>query len=176
MGLSAAEDQAHWYVVQTQAGKERLAEGQLRNQNFETFCPTRQRMRRIGKRMCATLDPFFPNYLFVRLDIARQRWRSVNGTIGVAHLVGFGSGSEARPAPLPRGLVEHFQALSTPEGEMRFDEALSPGDRVRIVGGPFHALCGILEKGDAKHRVSILLDILSGTRRVDVARDCLVRI
>ena len=159
-----------WYVAQTQPRKERLALEQLSNQAFETFCPMGRRARKIGKRRVITLEPFFPNYVFVRLDIGRERWRSVNGTIGVVRLVSFG----AEPAPAPTGLVEHMQQLTGPDGELAFDDELGAGDEVRIVGGPLDALCGTLVTVAPKKRVTVLLELLSGATRVEVARNRLV--
>lgn len=159
-----------WYAVQTLPRKERLAEWHLNNQDFATFCPVRRRLRGTGGRARTVFDPFFPSYIFVELDIERQRWRCVNGTVGVARLVCFGSSPGALPTALPRGLVEHLRKASTGEGEIRFDERLAEGDRVRVTGGPFDGLCGILESSGANQRVNILLEILARQTRVEIDR------
>lgn len=163
-----------WYVVQTQPRKERLAEHHLRNQDFVTFCPARPRTRGAGSRTQSVLAPFFPGYLFIELDVARQRWRSVNGTIGVLRLVSFGSSPAALPAPLPEGLVERFRHLSAPDGSMPFDDRFAPGDRVRIMDGPFEDLCGTLESAGDKERVIILLEFLARKTRVEIERGRLI--
>ena len=71
-------------------------------------------------------------------------------------------------------MVERLQELSTPDGELSFDERLVPGDRVRIAGGPFDALCGILERAGEADRVTILLEILSRKTRVEMDRGRLI--
>lgn len=120
------------------------------------------------------LDCFFPGYLFVALDLKREHWRSINGTRGVIRLVGCGGSEEATPTPVPTGIVERLKELSAPNGELRFDEVLSAGDRVRILGGPFDALCGVLQEAGDKERVTILLDILSKQTRVEIERRRLI--
>jgi transcriptional antiterminator RfaH len=147
-----------------------LALQHLGNQKFETFCPLRRIEKRVGKRVVTGLAPFFPSYVFVRFDPAAARWRSINGTIGVLRLVSFGN----EPAAMPRGLVERLLELSGPDGELGFDEHLQAGDTVRIVGGPFDALCGQLVTEAPRKRVTILLDLLSGATRVDVERARLI--
>lgn len=159
-----------WFAVQTQPRKERLALYHLGNQDFETFCPLRRAVRRIGKRQVTALEPFFPSYAFVRLDTQRERWRSISGTIGVARLVSFGN----EPTALPAGLIERFQELSGEDDELAFDEELRAGDKVRIQGGPLDALCGLLITAEPRKRVMVLLELLSGATRVNVARDRLV--
>lgn len=157
--------------MQTQPRKERVALHHLGNQNFETFCPLRRTSRRVGTRNVTVLEPFFPSYAFVRLDIARDRWRSVNGTMGVARLISFG----AEPAAVPDGLVERFRSLCDDDGELAFDEELHSGERVKIVGGPLDALCGELITAEPSKRVTVLLQLLSGATRANIARDRLVR-
>ena len=162
-----------WYVVRSQPRKEALALRHLHNQRIAAFCPMSQLGPRNTRRE-PQFRPFFPSYLFVQLDVERERWRSVNGTIGVIGLVGTGRTSAGRPTPLPEGLIERMQASSATDGKLRFRELLAKGDEVRIVGGPFNTLCGILETSGDADRVTILLDILSKETRVQLSRDILV--
>jgi transcriptional antiterminator RfaH len=160
-----------WFAVQTKPSKERLALHHLANQHFQTFCPFRRIARRVGRRSVSALEPLFPSYVFIRLSPAHQRWRAINGTIGVARIVSFGPS----PTALPRGFVERLQALADSSDEIAFDENLAPGERVRIMGGPLDALCGTLITADARKRVSVLLELLSGATRVDIARSHLIK-
>jgi transcription elongation factor/antiterminator RfaH len=162
-----------WYAVQTRPRGESLALRHLQNQKFEVYCPRRRRTRMIGRNKVTTLNAFFPGYLFVSIDLERQRWRSVNGTIGVLRLVGFGGAQSGRPSPVPRGLVERFRELSHGD-ELRFEESLSPGDAVRVTAGPLSELCGVLETAGDLERVTILVDILSQSTRVKISRDMLI--
>ena len=52
--------------------------------------------------------PLFPRYLFVRLDIGRDRWLSVNSTTGVSRLFT----QAGRPVAVPFGVVENLLAHS----------------------------------------------------------------
>lgn len=169
-----AENNDRWYAVHTQSRKEKLALNHLERQGFDSFCPYHRVSKRSGKKYSDTLLPFFPNYLFVRMDLAQDRWRSVNGTVGVRRLVQFG-GSGA-PDPMPVGLVERFQELSVGNGEISFTQNLSPGDRVRISEGPFAEMYGTLVRADGLERVTILLNILSGETKVELDRRSLVRV
>src|ERR1700694_1974440 len=76
--------EGRWFAVQSLARRERWAAKHLRNQNFSVFLPCRRTTRRHARKLETILAPFFPGYLFVSLDLARDRWRSVNGTFGVA--------------------------------------------------------------------------------------------
>jgi transcription antitermination factor NusG len=86
-----------WYLVRALTNREAFAAEHLERQGFSTFLPRQPRTIRHARRIRVSLAAYFPGYLFVTLDLARQRWRSINGTLGVAHLVGAGE----RPTPVP---------------------------------------------------------------------------
>lgn len=163
-----------WYVAQTRPRDEALARRHLANQDFVSFCPTIKRVLSSGIRRAERFEAFFPGYVFVQLDLERQRWRSVNGTIGILRLVGFGDTGHAIPVPLPIDFVEQLQARSGENGEMRFADELVPGQTVRVIGGPFHQMCGELGSLDGLGRVTVLLDIVAKQTRVRMRRDMLV--
>lgn len=159
-----------WYAVQTQPRKERLALLHLERQSFAAYCPFVRRQRRTATRVVNALEPLFPNYLFVSLDCQAERWRSINGTIGVSRLVSFSNA----PSPIPAGFVERLTVSHENDEEAVFDLSLQAGDRVRIIGGAFDDLCGTLATADARQRVTVLLNLISGETRVSLPRDRLI--
>src|SRR5277367_4580277 len=85
-----------WFLVQTQAKREFGAALQLEAQEFRIFLPHVLKTVRHARKTRTIKAAAFPGYLFVALDIRRDRWRSINGTIGVSRLITGGNG-----APLP---------------------------------------------------------------------------
>jgi transcriptional antiterminator RfaH len=98
-GLAAGE---RWFVVQTRARDEHRAQMHLSQQKYRTFLPTVVRAVRHARKVRNVQAAVFPGYLFVVLDLARDRFRSINGTRGVSRLVTF----EAAPVAVPHGVVE----------------------------------------------------------------------
>src|SRR5262245_16033148 len=78
---------ASWFAVRTLHLREMRAQTQLQQQGFRTYLPKRLKTIRHARKLSTVVAPFFPSYLFVMLDLTRNRWRSVNGTFGVAGLV-----------------------------------------------------------------------------------------
>jgi transcription elongation factor/antiterminator RfaH len=157
--MSPSLSEKRWYAVQCLAHREAGAAAQLRNQDFSTFLPRRRRLARHARRIEIKLTSFFPGYLFVQLDLSRDRWRSVNGTFGVARLVMCGD----QPVPVPRGVVENLQANCDLDGILDWQPALTLGEDVRILSGPFADLVCELEGLDAQGRVRVLLEIMGGS-------------
>jgi transcriptional antiterminator RfaH len=155
-----------WYVVHTQPHAETRAILHLERQGYLIFCPRTRKTMRHARKATRTLAPLFPNYLFVRLDVARDQWRSVNGTRGVVRLIMQGE----TPQPVPRGIVEALQSGRCTNGAMDWTPTFKVGQAVRIADGPFADFVGTLERLDAAGRVRVLLDLLG--RSVSVALRC----
>ena len=120
MQISVAYELAQggrWYLVHTRPNSERKAELNLKAQGFATFLPQVEKTIRHARRFTSVRRPLFSRYLFVRLDIDRDRWLSVNSTIGVSRLFT----QEGRPTAVPIGIVETLLAHSD-AGLTRLDQ------------------------------------------------------
>lgn len=155
-----------WYVAHTRPQAEARACSHLQNQGFEAWLPEYLKKRRHARRSEEVRRPLFPRYLFVRLDLDAERWRSVLGTVGVQHLVG-----GDRPTPLADAVVALLKSRVAEDGLVPVSPALSlqPGDRVRIAEGPLADLEGVFLDIDDKDRVAILLTLMGREMRVQVA-------
>ena len=163
-------DGPRWYVVQSRPHKELYAAANLQNQAFRTFIPQISKTVRHSRRTKTVLVPLFPRYLFVALDFARDRWRSVRGTFGVSCLVMDGD----RPRPVPQGLVEQLIATTNETDGVDFRERLTLGQNVRFLTGPFAEKIGRLVNLDDADRVAVLLEILGAERQIAVAPEALM--
>jgi transcriptional antiterminator RfaH len=151
----------------TSPRKERMAAANLENQGFRSFLPLQRVTRRHARRFTTELVPAFSRYVFVVLDVDAQRWRSVNGTFGVARLIADG----ARPLAVTPGVVETLIMSSDQRGSLLFQPHLAVGDRVRLLAGPFAESLGVLERLDSAGRVQLMLDLIGGSVRVLAPRD-----
>ena len=158
------EDNERWYVARTLPQREFHAARQLLNQNFRTFVPRFWKNRRHARKVETISAPLFPRYIFVVVDPRRDRWRSINGTLGVDRLLMYGG----EPQAVPLGVVENLIAASDEQGNVRFDLHLKEGDAVKVTAGPFADLIGRLERLEDQGRVRVLLEILGGRVRVAI--------
>jgi transcription antitermination factor NusG len=145
-----------WFVARVLPRQENRAQFNLHRLGFRSFVPRLRRTIRHARRLQDTLQPLFPSYIFIVIDLSKQRWRSVNGTFGVASLI---MGAE-RPVPVPRGVVEALVASCESCGAVRFDDSLEIGQKVRILSGPFaETICRLADLDD-RGRVRVLLEIM----------------
>jgi transcriptional antiterminator RfaH len=154
----------YWYVVETHPYAEAKAEAHLRRQGFQTYLPRYRKQRRHARRCEDILAPLFPRYLFVAMDTARQRWRAVQSTLGVARLISFGSS----PTPMRESVITEIRSREAEDGLIRFPPrpAFTYGDTVRVASGPLESYLGFFEGITDSERVAVLLDILGRKTRV----------
>ncbi|MGH6828642.1 MAG: transcription termination/antitermination protein NusG, partial [Rhizomicrobium sp.] len=155
-----------WYAVHCRPHREGTAALHLANQHFTTFLPCRDALRRHARRIEKVRRPFFPGYLFIRLDTGRDRWRSINGTVGVVRLVM----NDDHPTPAPEGIVETLIAACDGDGNLGWNSEFKVGQKVRVISGPLTDLVGELEQLTDTQRVRVLLDIMGGRTRVRIPR------
>lgn len=147
--------QAHWYVLNVKPHKERIVNRFLRSKEVEVYFPT-LRVQPVNPR-ASTIRPYFPGYLFVRLDLQDRGKNALRWTPGTRGLVRFGS----EPAMVPDALISELRERVAEANEMRDDPELQSGDRVRITGGPFEGYEGLFDTYLSGHdRAQILLAFL----------------
>lgn len=168
-GMSRGLDEDRWFAVHTLQHREFGAAKQLEFQGYRVFLPLHQKTVRHARKFRTTKAPFFPRYLFVQMSLARHQWRSVNGTFGVSRLVM----ANDLPMPVPSGIVEALDAITDETGVLSFSSRLRPGQKVRILSGPFAQQIGELRHADDKNRVQILLHLMGAQLMVRATTEIL---
>ena len=160
-----------WYVVQTQANAENKAVANLRRQGFATYLPRYLKRRRHARRVDFVPAALFPRYVFVEIDMAVHRWRSIYSTVGVSRLVCNGD----CPAPVPDDVVGSLRSRENASGLVQFDQRpkFTIGDKIRVMEGAFCDCLGIFDGMSDSERVEILLDLLGRKVRVLIGAEAI---
>ena len=166
----ALEGNERWFFVHTQPHSERKAELHLGAQGFRAFLPQIQKTIRHARQLRTVRAPLFPRYMFLILDLGRDRWLSVRSTVGVSSLFT----CEDRPVPVPSGVAEALIARTNEAGLALFDAGLRTGQTVRILSGPFADFVGTLERLDTAGRVRVLLTMMGTAVPVTLHRSALL--
>ncbi|NPA26667.1 MAG: transcription termination/antitermination protein NusG [Chloroflexi bacterium] len=151
-----------WYVVHCYSGSEnkvkrnleqRIESMGMKDKIFEVIVPTEEEIEiKDGKRRIVERR-IFPGYILVYMIMDEDSWHVVRNTPGVTGFVGMGS----KPTPLRP--EEVAQILKRMESETpRIKITFKPGERVRIIDGPFRDFTGKVAEIDmdrAKVRVLV---------------------
>lgn len=157
----------HWYVAYTQSTKEMVAYQNLIEQGFDAYLPRFKKIRRHARKVDEVLAPLFPRYIFVGMNLDNAKWRSVNGTRGISHLL---CSSESRPAVISTHAIEALKSQEVSEGVVPVTSlsVFVKGDKVRVLDGMFKDQVAVFDKlGDA-NRVQLLLNFLGRETNVSM--------
>ena len=159
----------NWYIFQSKTRKEDLLCEQLRIREIEIFFP-RLRVRPVNPR-ARKVRPYFPGYVFGRLDLDQVGRSMVDWIPGALGLVSFGGDPASVPDHLINTLRQHLEVINAANNpaSLRY----RPGDIVAIQGGPFSGYEAIFDVHlPGRDRVEVLLKLLQGYQlRVELPLD-----
>jgi transcriptional antiterminator NusG len=161
-GLEEEGDGRAWYVVHCYSGYEnkvrhnleqRIESMGMKDKIFDVVVPTEEEIEvKEGKRRTVERR-VFPGYILVNMILSEESWYVVRNTPGVTGFVGMGN------TPTPLRPEEVAQIIKRMEAEApRIKVTFKPGERVRIVDGPFNDFRGTVSEIDmerAKVRVMV---------------------
>ncbi len=148
----------YWYTLHSQPHKEDLLWQQVLAQGFETFYP-RLKVQTVNPR-ARKIRPYFPGYMFVRVDIEAVGLSTFQWMPYGTGLVCFGGEPATVPDALINALRRKISDIAEAGGEL-FAE-VKHGDAVIIQSGPFEGYEAIFDtRLPGSERVRVLLKMLS---------------
>jgi transcriptional antiterminator RfaH len=148
-----------WYAIRSKPKRESLVLMLLNRSGIEVYLPEVKVHKRQGKP--ATAAPFFPSYLFARLDASNADFAVVKYTPGVVQIVGYGD----EPSPVPEDLITSIRERLTHVDISGFCR----GESVVVTSGPFQGLEAIFDRVlSPTGRVQVLLQFLHGVCRAEM--------
>ena len=162
-----------WYVIHCYSGYEakvkhnleqRIETMQMQDQIFQVVVPTEDEIEvRDGKRRVVERR-VFPGYILVQMLLNDDSWYVVRNTPGVTGFVGMGN----EPTPLRpeevQGIMKRMEA-EAPKIKVTF----KPGQKVRIIDGPFNEFIGTVGDIDMeKAKVRVLVSFFGRETPVEL--------
>jgi len=162
-----------WYVVHSYSGYEnkvkknlkyRIESMGMQDLIFQVVVPTEEEVElRDGQRK-TTERRVFPGYVLVEMIMTEDSWYAVRNTPGVTGFVG----SANEPTPLRQEEVDKIlKRMEAPTPKVKVN--LKPGNKVRIVEGPFADFMGTVEELQLdKGKVRILVSFFGRETPVEL--------
>jgi len=155
-----------WYVIQTKPGNEHRVETNLVNQEIETFLPFVETYQSQRGKIVQAIKPFFPNYLFSRLDLGLHYY-NVKWTRGVSKILGAGN----EPVSISEKVIQSIKERIVKGKVVKLEDEFKEGDLIQITSGPFKDLTGIFQrKMSDSGRVRVLLSLIGVDIPIQISR------
>ena len=162
LALEASYANQRWYAAYACANHEKRVAVELEARSVEYFLPLYSSIRRWRDRRVRLDLPLFPGYIFVQLPL-RDKLRVLEIS-SVVRLVGF----NGQPIALSDGEIEALRRGLTEQSRADPHPYLTVGRQVRIIGGPFTGLQGVLLRKRNIVRVVVSLDLIERSVAVEV--------
>jgi transcriptional antiterminator RfaH len=160
-----------WACAQLGTHRERLALHFLSLNGFTTYAPRIRAQRVTPPHRRESSAWLFPGYAFVWIEL---QWHAARWAPGVVRLVTSG-GTE--PAKVPVSVIEDLKSRER-NGYVVLPKVrgLERGDKVQVIRGAFTGSLAIFDGMRPRERVAILLMLLGGPQRVELARSDIERV
>jgi len=170
----AEEDENRaWYVIHCYSGYEnkvrhnleqRIESMGMKDSIFDVVIPTQEEIEvKDGKRRSIERH-VFPGYVLVNMEMSEESWYVVRNTPGVTGFVGMGDD------PIPLRPEEVSQILKRMEAEApTIKVTYKPGEKVRIVDGPFNDFHGTVDEIDMERsKVRVMVNFFGRSTPVEL--------
>jgi transcriptional antiterminator RfaH len=159
---------AYWACARTEPQREAAAVRFLQLAQYEVYLPRLRAVRFRNRRKIVVNPPLFPSYLFIR--IVNGGWWNARWCPGVARLLTAGDG----PLPVPDALIAEIKRREVGGVvELPQRDGLRVGEQVKITAGPFTGQLGLYAGMRGNERVLVLLALLGGQVRTELAKDAI---
>ncbi len=167
------DDDRGWFVVHCYSGYEnkvrhnleqRIESMGMKDRIFDVVIPTQEEIEvKDGKRRSIERH-VFPGYVLVNMIMTEESWYVVRNTPGVTGFVGMGN------EPTPLRPEEVSQILRRMEAEApTIKVTYKPGEKVRIIDGPFNDFHGTVDEIDMERtKVRVLVNFFGRETPVEL--------
>jgi transcriptional antiterminator RfaH len=164
-GRQVTQRMEQWYTLYTKPNAEYQVEASLQKRGIQTYLPE------IGSQGTGherARKPFFPCYLFIKVDLKTVGISQVQWTPGLRRVITF----DDRPVPMPDEVVERIrhklEGMNATVG--RPGDTFQLGETVRITRGPLQGMPAIFDgPSTPAERVRVLLAFLGHASRAYVS-------
>lgn len=133
-----------WYVMYTTSRSEKKVADRLTERGWEVYLPIVEELRQWSDRKKKVQRPLFNGYVFVKTERSKL-WEclQVPGAVKFVHFSGHHATIRDEELELIQRVVTTGVAIETDGSE------ISPGEKVKVIGGPLQDMVGeCIEKGN----------------------------
>ena len=145
-----------WFAVQTRPRYERKVSSELQENGVQVFLPFLSSTHQWSDRQRLVEVPLFPSYVFVRIVAAQRARIAVLRTHGVNGFVG----ARGVGTPIPDSEIGAVQEMLKHRIPFQIYPFLKTGQRVRVRGGCFDGIRGILTAINGDYSLVVSIELL----------------
>ena len=154
----------HWYAVWSRSRHEKMVASALTGVGITTFLPLVTETHRWSDRRKSVDVPLFPGYVFVQIPNSAEAQLQVRKTSGVVQFVGNQQGA----VPIQDKEINDVKTVLEQRVSCSPYPFLQLGQRVRICGGAFDGIEGVLIGRDSACKLVISIELIQRSLAVSI--------
>jgi len=167
--MSDVQD-SKWYALYVRSRYEKKAHEMLLEQGVVSFLPLLDTWKQWSDRKKRVSEPLFRGYLFVNIEIRREKI-TVLDTEGVVKFIGIAR----TPSVISQRDIDWLkQLVKEPDAIHRRVDSLPAGQRVQVLAGPFKDFEGVVVKQGRESRLVVFFESIMQGVEVTISPDVLL--
>ncbi len=165
-------DDLKWYALYVRSRYEKRVHQLLLEQNVVSFLPLLDTWKQWSDRKKKVSEPLFRSYLFVNIAMRKDKI-AVLDTEGVVKFIGIGK----TPSVIFQRDIDWLkQLVREPDAVHRTVDSLPPGQRVRVLAGPFKDFEGVVVRQGRESRLVVFFESIMQGVEVTISPDVLLAV
>lgn len=164
---SDLRDDLSWCAVYTYPRHEKTVSEQLGWKRLEVFLPTYEKESRWKDRKMRLQLPLFPGYVFTRIHSSERA--KVLTTPSVVRILSF----NGMPAPIADTEIDAIRLCLDRGATLEKHSFLGVGERVRVLGGAFEGLEGIVLRQKSSCKLLISIELIHQSVTLEISPELL---
>ena len=164
-------DQKSWYAIYVRSRHELTISDLLTQKGIANLVPVVDEIRQWSDRRKKVTVPLIRGYVFVNIDISREKFVVLQNE-GVVKFIG----TKGVPSIIPEHEIRWLNLLTTHSDTARYENSLKVGQNVIVIAGPFKGIRGQIVEIRNTTRLLISFESISQVVSIEISPEYLKKI
>ena len=160
----------YWFALYTKPRHEFKVAAKLRSVSIEFYLPSIIVTKKWSDRRKKIEVPLFNGYIFIHSS-EKDRLLAVRQE-GVVKTITF----LGKPSIIPDDQIANLRRMLSETPDVFVSDKIEIGTQIKIVGGPFEGVVGIVKEADSENWLFVNIDILNRAVSVKLPRESVIKI
>ena len=160
-----------WYAVYVLSRNEKKVYNLFLKKGIESSLPLIKTTRQWSDRKKKVEIPLFRGYIFVRIDIGKEKLNILQ-TNGVVKFIGI----RDEPSRIPDDQIHWIHMMVEESTTVRNENEIPVGEKIRVMSGPFKGVEGVVLRAGNRSRLVVFMESIMHAVSVDINPNYLEKI
>ena len=153
----------YWYAVNVRSQQEKKVHQLFEEKGVESSLPLFKTTRKWSDRKKKVEIPLFRGYVFVRIDVSRDKLNILK-TDGVVKFIGIRN----KPSKIPDEQIHWMHIMTEKSDTVQNEKEIPVGQKVCVIAGPFKGIEGVVMRSGNRSRLVVFMETIMHAVSVEI--------